>query len=170
MEKSKGRGVLIDTNFFIAFLDTTHKFHINAQHYFRYFAENGIVMKISTIAIAEFCVRGSFDVIPWNNLQIVPFNVSHCQKAGDFTRILLDNKKMTSKDQNTTPREIVINDTKMFAQADNEPDIDSFVTFDAKAQDRFNLLSKQGTNFNFIDIGKSVEEHFGIHKTFEFED
>lgn len=34
-------------------------------------------MKISTIAIAEFCVKAEITDLPLRNLQILPFNYNH---------------------------------------------------------------------------------------------
>lgn len=50
--------VLLDTSFFIRLLNEEDPLHENAFGYFRYFLEHDFVIKISTIAIAEYCVRG----------------------------------------------------------------------------------------------------------------
>ena len=44
--------VLLDTSFFIRLLNDEDKLHNNAKGYFRYFLENEIVLKVSTISIA----------------------------------------------------------------------------------------------------------------------
>lgn len=64
--------VLLDTSFFIRLLKEDDRLHENAVDYFRYFLENDFVLKVSTIAIAEFCVKGSTDMLPLNNMQILP--------------------------------------------------------------------------------------------------
>lgn len=53
--------VLLDTSFFIRLLNEADPLHENALDYFRYFLEHDFVVKVSTIAIAEYCVRGDVD-------------------------------------------------------------------------------------------------------------
>lgn len=56
--------VLLDTSFFIRLLNEEDPLHNNALGYFRYFLEHDFVIKISTIAIAEYCVRGEVSELP----------------------------------------------------------------------------------------------------------
>jgi len=53
--------VLLDTSFLIRLLNPDSELHENAKGYFKYFLDKDIVMKVSTISIAEYCVRGSID-------------------------------------------------------------------------------------------------------------
>ena len=69
--------VLLDTSFFIRLLNDDDKLHKNARGYFKYFLDKEILMKISTISIAEYCVLGSVEDLPLKNLQIIPFNLDH---------------------------------------------------------------------------------------------
>ncbi len=41
----------------ISLLDRTSELHENALGYFRYFLENDYLIRMSTIAVAEFCVK-----------------------------------------------------------------------------------------------------------------
>tara|TARA_R110002072_G_scaffold199584_1_gene357257 strand:- start:227 stop:514 length:288 start_codon:yes stop_codon:yes gene_type:complete len=66
--------VLLDTSFFIRLLNDGDPLHLNAIDYFKHFAENEITMKVSTISIAEYCVKGTVDELPLKKLQILPFN------------------------------------------------------------------------------------------------
>ena len=50
--------------FFIRLLNEEDPLHENALGYFRYFLEHDFVIKISTIAIAEYCVRGEVSELP----------------------------------------------------------------------------------------------------------
>ncbi len=52
------KAVLLDTSFFIRFLNEGDPLFKNADSYFRYFLEKEMVMMISTISIAEYCVGG----------------------------------------------------------------------------------------------------------------
>ena len=73
---------LLDTSFFIRLLNEEDPLHENALGYFKYFLEHDFVIKISTIAIAEYCVRGEISELPLKNMLIVPFNFDHAQRAG----------------------------------------------------------------------------------------
>ena len=74
--------VLLDTSFFIRLLNEEDPLHNNALGYFRYFLEHDFVIKISTIAIAEYCVKGEVSELPLKNMLIVPFNFDHAQRSG----------------------------------------------------------------------------------------
>ena len=68
--------VLLDTSFFIRLLNSEDPLHENAKGYYKYFLEEEIKMKISTISIAEYCVKGDITDLPLKNLMILPFNGS----------------------------------------------------------------------------------------------
>ena len=113
----KHNSVLLDTSFFIRLLNDEDPLHKNAKGYFRYFLENDTVLKVSTISIAEYCVKGKIEDLPLNNLQIIPFNLDHAKKTGEFAEIIFEeNKKAVEK---LKPRAIIPNDSKLFAQADS---------------------------------------------------
>ncbi len=78
--------VLLDTSFFIRLLNHEDPLHDNARGYYKYFLENDIKIKISTISIAEYCVRGDITDLPLKNLIILPFNYDHGQRAGVFRK------------------------------------------------------------------------------------
>jgi len=62
--------VLLDTSFFIRLLNDEDELHENALSYYKYFLENDIVLKVSTISIAENCVFGHSDsTIQFNSRQ-----------------------------------------------------------------------------------------------------
>jgi hypothetical protein len=91
---------LLDTSFFICFLNENDKLFNNADGYYQYFLSKEIDMVISTISVAEFCVGGSVDQLPLKNLQILPFNLNHSKKTGEFARVIFDahkSGKLTSK-------------------------------------------------------------------------
>lgn len=110
------KAVLLDTSFFLRFLNDNDPLFKNADGYFRYFLEEEIVMMVSTISIAEYCVGGDVHELPLKNLQIVPFNLNHSTRTGEFAKIVFQHKnKLQLKERNIIP-----NDTKLFAQADTE--------------------------------------------------
>lgn len=53
--------VLLDTSFFLRLLTTSDPLSENADGYFRYFLSEGMPMFISTISVAEYCVKGTVD-------------------------------------------------------------------------------------------------------------
>lgn len=59
--------VLLDTSFFCRFLNEDDKLFKNADGYFRYFIQNEIIMMISTISVAEYCVVGDIQELPLRN-------------------------------------------------------------------------------------------------------
>ena len=85
--------VLLDTSFFIRLLNEEDPLHHNALGYFRYFLEHDFIIKISTIAIAEYCVRGEVNELPLKNMLIVPFNFDHAQRAGKMIAEVYAEKK-----------------------------------------------------------------------------
>jgi len=75
------RSVLLDTSFFLRFLNDADPLFKNADGYFRYFIQQEIAMVISTISIAEYCVGGDINELPLRNLQILPFNLEPTPKS-----------------------------------------------------------------------------------------
>jgi predicted nucleic acid-binding protein len=72
--------VLLDTSFFIRLLNDEDPLHQNALGYYKYYLENEIPLKLSTISIAEYCVKGSMEDLPLKNVQVIPFNLNHAEK------------------------------------------------------------------------------------------
>lgn len=152
-------GVLLDTSFLIRLLKKDDRLHQNAKDYFKYFLENKIILKCSTIAIAEYCVKGISDQLPLKNIQILPFNFHHAVKAGEFAKIIFEKKGKLE----LTDRKIIPNDTNMFAQADFEDSIDAYLTSDTESKKIFDILIKNITlSFKWIDIHSTVNEAIGL--------
>nr|DAM63128.1 MAG TPA: antitoxin [Caudoviricetes sp.] len=153
--------VLLDTSFLIRLLKKDDDLHENAVDYFRYFLENDYILKISTIAIAEYCVKGEFMDLPFRNMQILPFNYDHAIQSGKLCEIAYRKKK--ERGAIIYPRAIVPNDVKMFAQADTEDEIVFFVSADTEAYKIFSLIQEERKlRFNYIDIRISYQNLFGI--------
>jgi len=120
------KAVLLDTSFFLRFLNDSDPLFKNADGYFRYFLSKEITTMISTISIAEYCVGGDVLELPLRNLQIIPFNLDHAKRTGEFAKIVFQNKgKLNLKEQNIIP-----NDTKLFAQADSEKAVEFYLSSD----------------------------------------
>ena len=153
--------VLLDTSFFIRLLNDDDPLDGNAKGYFKYFLEEEIILKISTISIAEYCVRGKLEDLPIRNIQVVPFNLDHAKKTSEFAKIIFDENKIAK--EKLKPRSIIPNDSKLFAQADIDKSISSFVTSDARSQKTLARL-KKGTDpkFSIIEISVPYNNAFGI--------
>jgi hypothetical protein len=153
------KSVLLDTSFFLRFLNDESPLYKNADNYFRYFIQQEITMMISTISIAEYCVGGDIHELPLKNLQIVPFNLDHSKRTGEFAKIVFQNKGKLKLNE----RNIIPNDTKLFAQADCEKSVEFYLSSDTESLKIYNLL-KEHTNpkFQFIDLNTPYNETFGI--------
>lgn len=153
------KAVLLDTSFFLRFLNDSDPLFENADGYFRYFIQQEVNMVISTISIAEYCVGGDLNELPLRNLQILPFNLNHAKRTGTFARIAFKNKgKLKLRERNIIP-----NDTKLFAQADTEEAIEYYLSSDTESLKIFNLLKKEtDPGFQFIDLNTPYHQTFSI--------
>lgn len=157
------KSVLLDTSFFLRFLNDDSPLFANTDKYFRYFIESDITMMISTISIAEYCVKGDIHELPLRNLHIIPFNLDHAKRAGEFAGVVFQNKGKLSIHQ----RNIIPNDTKLFAQADCVSDIAYYLSSDTESLKIYNLLQGyKKPNFEFIDLHTPWGETFA---TLDFE-
>lgn len=153
--------VLLDTSFFIRLLNDEDPLHKNAVGYYKYFLENEIALRISTISIAEYCVHGKLEDLPLKNLQIIPFNLKDAERTGEFASILFSESKITKI--SLSPRAIIPNDSKLFAQADLDKSITHFVTSDVRSKKTLALLKKGASpKFGIISIDIPYTEAFGI--------
>lgn len=153
--------VLLDTSFFIRLLNEESPLHENALGYFRYFLEHDFVIKVSTIAIAEYCVRGNVNDLPLTNMLVVPFNYDHAVRAGKMMcEVYAEKQKRGAK---INPRAVVPNDTKMFAQADVETDVNFYATADAECKKVYDMIaSAEGSlSFCFINLAIPYYQFFG---------
>jgi len=157
----KHSSVLLDTSFFIRLLNDEDPLHPNALGYYKYYLENEVILKISTISIAEYCVRGNLDDLPLKDLQIVPFNLNHAVRTGDFAKVIFTENKTAP--EKLTPRAIIPNDSKLFAQADLDKSITHFVTSDNRSTKTLNALKTEIIpKFEIIDIQNPYHQIFGI--------
>jgi hypothetical protein len=151
--------VLLDTSFFIRLVNIHDPIHLNTLNYFKYFIENDIKLYISTISIAEYCVIGKLEELPFAYLSILPFEFNHALTTSNFASILF--KKQKTENLTIQPRIIIPNDSKLFAQSDFEQDIKYFVTSDIKSKNICNLLSNETElKFEIIDLYKDYQFNF----------
>lgn len=149
---------LLDTSFFIRLLNPEDCLQEQAREYLEYFLNESVALYVSTIAISEFCVKGSLEMLPLNCLRILPFNLCHAEASGTLYAQV---QELKGNGQSLgIQRNVVTNDCKMFAQA-NVEGFDYFVSSDSKAG---TLLSRIGESihFRFIDISNSIQSEMGI--------
>jgi predicted nucleic acid-binding protein len=153
------KGVLLDTSFFIRLLDKNDPLHNNAKEYYKYFLDYNYEMCISTISVAEYCVGDAFENLPMKNLQLLPFNLNHAKRTAEFAKIVFQHKnKLNLKERNIIP-----NDTKLFAQADIEISIEFYLSSDEESLKIYNLLKPNSNpRFQFINLRTPCSETFGI--------
>jgi hypothetical protein len=99
--------------------------------------------------------------LPLKNIFIVPFNLDHAEKAGEFAGIIFSENNISK--ESLHPRAIIPNDSKLFAQADTDNSITHFVTSDKRSQNTFRLLKNRTIpKFEIIDISIPHNQVFGI--------
>ena len=153
--------VLLDTSFFIRLLNDEDPLHVNALGYFKYFLQNEIILKVSTISIAEYCVLGKLEDLPLKNIQILPFNLKDAERGGEFAKIIFNQNKISP--EKLSPRAIIPNDAKLFAQCDTDNTISHFVTSDVRSKGTLSFLKKEThPKFEIISIDVPYSETFGV--------
>lgn len=154
-------GALLDTSFFLRFLNEKDSLFNNADKYYQYFLQKEIKLFISTISIAEYCVGGSVDQLPLKNLIVLPFNIEHAEKAGEYGRILYEARK--EKKFKVDERPIILNDAKLFSQAHTDARVNYYITSDSRSINIYNTIkSKSILDFTLIDIKEKHTESFGV--------
>lgn len=149
LEASKmSKAVLLDSGFLIRLMNPNDTLHQVALGLFKEYVTNGVVCKVSTIALAEYGVKGDMRYLPTRYLHYVPFVYRHAEVASVFMRTVIKVKE--ERGAVISPRVIIPNDTKMFAQASAEPDVFAFVSADAEAKKVYDLL--ENPNFEFVNI------------------
>lgn len=156
--KDKNLYLLLDTSFLINLVSESALFHDRAFEFFNSFLTRHCDMAVSTIAISEYAIKDDVTHLPLAMLQIIPFNYGHAVTSGAY-----GNQVASCRKQETdTSRAIVLNDSKMFAQAEVEK-IDYVVSADSKAQKTYQWLKDAGlAHFEYLDITKTaVNDFFG---------
>lgn len=143
--------VLLDTSFMIRLLNSNEPLHKNAYSYFKYFIDEEITMCFSTISVAEYCVKGDFNDIPYRNIKILPFNIFDGKEAGKFGSTLL--KARSTGVLSNIERVVIQNDTKLLAQASVNEQIKYFVTADQRSKKIIDILRKEcNADIRHLDI------------------
>ncbi len=122
--------------------------HLVVLQIFRQFIEQGVICKVSTIALAEYGVKDDLIHLPMRYLQVLPFHYNLAERAAQFMRTIWCIKK--ERGAVIHPRVVIPNDTKMFGQASCEEDVFSFVSADSEAKKLYDMLEYPG--FMFMDV------------------
>ncbi len=142
--------VFCDTSFFIRLLNADDPLHENALGYYRHFLVNGYEMYVSTIAVAEFCIRGKADNLPFENLCVSPFDLNHAILAGPCAKVLFDARSRGVVEFDH--RIVITNDVKMMAQAQCE-EADYYITSDSESRKMYDVLKEaEMVSFKFINL------------------
>ena len=116
-------------------------------------------MMTSTSSIAAYCVGGDINELPLRNLQIVPFNLDHAKRTGEFAKIVFRNKGKLKLNE----RNIIPNDTKLFSQADCEKSVEFYLSSDLESFKIYNLLKQESDpKFQFIDLNIPYKQTFRV--------
>lgn len=151
---------MCDTSFFIRLAIPKDALHQSARAYLKFLVENNHTLYVSTIALAEYAVRDSIGNLPLRYLRIIPFNIDHSQKAGEFAASVYKARKATPVD--LQKRAIIPNDTKMFAQADISKDVTHYLTADQECKKVYDLLNTESkASFTFLHLSTSYNVAFG---------
>ena len=157
--KEQPRIAMLDTSFLIRLLKEDDFLHASAKLYFQHFLENNFVLYVSTVAVAEYCVRGELNQLPFECVRIVPFNLDHAETAGEYAQTLFQARGngRYQPDQ----RLIIPNDTKIFAQASSIGAL-YFVTADANSAKAMDILAKEnGFTVSHVDIHNPITTFTG---------
>ena len=154
------KAVLLDTSF-LRFLNESDPLFENAEGYFKYLIQEKYDLVISTISIAEYCSGGDISELPLRNLQILPFNLNHGKRTGEFARVAFQARK--NKALELKERLLIPNDTKLFSQADTEEYIQYYLSSDLESLKIYNILNASlKLNFKFTDLNIKHTQTFGL--------
>jgi len=160
-KEESGYSVILDTSFMIRLLSESEELHSSALRYFKYFIDEEVPMYFSTVSIAEYCVKGDFDDLPFQNIRVLPFNIFHAKEAGKFAKALFEARRRGIID--ISDRLIIPNDSKIFAQGAYEDDIRYFVTADSKSKKNIEVIKTDcNAKIEHLDIHKPCNETFGM--------
>lgn len=157
--KEQPRIAMLDTSFLIRLLKEDEPLHASAKTCFRFFLENNYILYVSTVAVAEYCVHGELNQLPFECVRVIPFNLDHAEKAGSYARVLFRAKD----DGHYAPEQrlIIPNDTKIFAQAASIGAL-YFVTSDTKSSKAMDILAKEkNLTVTHLDIHNPISSFSG---------
>ncbi|MEM6316771.1 MAG: PIN domain-containing protein [Bacteroidota bacterium] len=156
---NKIKKVFLDTSFFIRLLNPKEANHINALTYFRRFNRDKVEMCLSSIVVAEYGIGGNIAHFPYPFVQLIPFNFDHAKMTATFAKAAYEARRKGALE--VGKRVIILNDTKLMAQAQIE-EADLFVGIDDNFLSVYKFLKSQGlASFNYLDLRTPPNEFYG---------
>lgn len=153
-------GVLCDTSFLVCLNRPSEALHGHARGYLKFLMAAQSPLYVSTIALAEYAVRDRIENLPMRYLRVLPFNIDHAQRAGEFANVVFSKRDQIPADASV--RVIIPNDTKMFAQAGVSPAITHYLTADQKCEKVLDVLkSNGGIGFELLPLRIPCHQAFG---------
>lgn len=153
-------GVLCDTGFLIRLNQPQDPLHAHARGYLKYLLTGDHRIYVSTIALAEYAVRDKIENLPMRYLRVIPFNIDHAQKAGEFAATVFSQRDQIPEE--ITQRVIIPNDTKMFAQADVTESITHYLTADKRCEVLYRLIhAASPPRFQILSLEIPHHQAFG---------
>lgn len=146
---------MLDTSFCIRLLNQDDPLHSNAVDYFEYFLENGFIIFVSTIVIAEYAMKDDPFNLPLNTMRIAPFDFDDAKKAGEFYNLIISEPV----NRTVTNRVAIKDDCKIVSQIANR-NITHYITKDRKSfKELIQPVTQAGLlNVEFIDLSVSLAE------------
>ena len=120
---------------------------------------------MSTIAVAEFCVKDKIENLPLKQILLSPFNAHHASETGKCARLLYNAKAKGVIEVDALI--LIQNDVKLLVQAECES-ANYYLTSDSRSKRMYDVLKDNGKlSFDFTDIHNPHTQKFGI---LEFEE
>jgi len=144
---NKITSILLDNSFVTRLFKMDDEYRENVVRYFEFFLNKRVDMYLSTIVVSEYAVISNPDKLKeLNSFQIIDFDYLDAVKSGRYFAFL------KSQNENQV-RNVVINDVKLLAQADNRK-IDAFITKDRRMFTKMikPLMENNYLNIRYLDL------------------
>ena len=150
---------LLDTSFFLRFLNDDSPLFNNADGYFRYFLQKEIKMYIFYNFHCWILCWWWYPGITFKKFTNCTIQYWPCKKNRWICKTGFQNKnKLQLLERNLIP-----NDYKLFASADIEKNIEFYLLSDAESYKIYRLLKEHlNPKFKFIDLNIPFGETFGV--------
>lgn len=148
-------GVLLDTSFLISFVNPKRTHHAVAVQFFKFFANEGVPMFLSTIAASEFHLKQPVTDLPLDAIIVLPFNLDDAMRAAELDFTLF-------KGTPGVARDALKDDFKLLGQV-KARDIGFVITEDAQSLYKFSveLRAKRALSVRAIKLEDGFDKsHF----------
>ncbi len=148
-------GILLDTSFLISFVNPKRAHHAVAVQFFKFFADEGVPMFLSTIAASEFHLKQPVTDLPLDAIIVLPFNLDDATRAAELDFTLF-------KGTAGVARDALKDDFKLLGQV-KARDIGFVITEDAQSLYKFSveLRAKKALSARAIKLEDGFDKsHF----------